>query len=147
MGKMFKAENLVGTSDTVKTAVMDCLVAALFGDGNPDPKEVARFDQEIAKIPFGMSGPELLALAKASKERVQKAVSSSQAAVEFLKKTAAMLPTQDLKEKTYYSIASIMLADRQVSKDEQQLLIAYAVVFGLNEGQVKEIITAAKSTV
>jgi uncharacterized tellurite resistance protein B-like protein len=139
MSLQFTFQDLGSLSDEQKAAILDCLVATTLADGGTDATEVARFESEAAKIPWGKDLTWLRTTVGESRTKVM-AVKDKAAAQAFVRSCAEKLPGQPLREKILAAMAQIALADKSVNKSEVSLLDAYSQTFGVSPARCQEIV-------
>jgi uncharacterized tellurite resistance protein B-like protein len=121
-----------------KSTIFDALVAAAWADGNVSQAEMARFEQEVVKIPWGKDEADLIKMVHASKDRVA-ALKDKDAVMAFIKAISEKLPNQDLREKLLYTMGLIMFTDRELNNAEKNVIVAFTEAFGISKERFEAI--------
>lgn len=130
------ADDVTALTDPQKDAVLACLYVALIADGKPHPDERARYDAAIAQLPWDRSASDLEQANNAIVLRLTTA--DAKAKLAFVTETAAVVPS-GLREKVMLVMASIVAADRSITRGEKASLSAFIHVFGLTPEQIDNI--------
>ncbi len=130
--------DIAALDDAQKLAVLEALVAAVLADGKPTQIELAGFDHIVANLPWGMERAVLEAQIKGVAQRIAAFESPNQVS-DFIVGMASRLPTQSLREKVFYTVATIIFADGEVSKLEQNTLGALVFAFGITSDRLAAI--------
>ncbi len=93
-----QAADLEAADDPAKLAILECMLLAIFADGQVTTDEIRKFDAIGDKLPWGMEKPVLIALIKGAQERM-KALTTPQAISDFVANIATRVPSQALREK------------------------------------------------
>ena len=133
-----EAADIEGLDDTQKLAVLEALVTAVLADGAATQIELATFDRAVGALPWGMEREILEAEIKGVAQRISSFKSPTEIS-DFIIGMAARLPSQPLREKVFYTVATIMFADGEISKLEQNTLGALVFAFGITSERLAAI--------
>lgn len=133
-----EAADIAALDDGQKLAVLEALVTGVLADGKATQIELASFDQVVAALPWGMERPILEAEIKGIAQRISSFKSPTEIS-DFIIGMAARLPSQPLREKVFYTVATIMFADGEISKLEQNTLGALVFAFGITSERLAAI--------
>jgi uncharacterized tellurite resistance protein B-like protein len=133
-----EAADIEALDDTQKLAVLEALVTAVLADGKAKQIELVSFDQVVAALPWGMDRAILEAEIKGAAQRISSFKSPTEIS-DFIIGMAARLPSQPLREKVFYTVATIMFADGEISKLEQNTLGALVFAFGITSERLAAI--------
>jgi uncharacterized tellurite resistance protein B-like protein len=131
-------EDIEGLDDAQKLAVLEALVSAVLADGKPSQIELASFEHIVSNLPWGMEPAVVDAQIKGIAQRIA-AFSAPAQISDFIVQMAARLPSQSLREKVFYTVATIIFADGAVSKVEQNTLGALVFAFGITSDRLAAI--------
>lgn len=143
-GMKLEAADFAAMDDSAKLAVLESLLIAIYADGVVMPEEVQRFDQIVARLPWGMEPPVLMALAAGAKARLDK-LTTPVAISDFVAGVAARITAPRIREKVVYTMASIAAADGKLHQFEKNILGLYAVSFGITSDRIAEIKAALEA--
>jgi uncharacterized tellurite resistance protein B-like protein len=130
--------------DDQKGAILDALVAAVMADGKTDPAELAKFEGEVIKIPWGKDEKSVIAMIRGSHTRVS-ALTDQKSVLEFIGQVAGKLPSVNTREKVFATMATIMYHDRVMNELEKNVLGAFAIAFGLTHERMADIAAEVKA--
>jgi uncharacterized tellurite resistance protein B-like protein len=133
--------DLQAMDDGTKVAVLEALVTGVLADGKVSPQEVDRFDTIVAALPWGLDRPVFEALVKGTQQRVV-AMKTGPEILDFIVGVAARIPTPDLRDKIFFTMASIMAADGDVNRIEQNVIGAFVLAFGITTERLAAIKSA-----
>jgi uncharacterized tellurite resistance protein B-like protein len=119
-------------SDEQQSSIFDALVAAAWADGNVSQAEMARFEAEVVKVPWGKDEQTLIKMVHGARERVA-ALKDKDSVLSFIKDIAEKLPSQTVREKVLYMMGVIMFSDRQLSDAEKNVVKAFADAFKITK--------------
>jgi uncharacterized tellurite resistance protein B-like protein len=119
-------------SDEQQSSIFDALVAAAWADGNVSQAEMARFEAEVVKVPWGKDEATLLKMVHDSRARVA-ALKDKDSVLAFIKDISEKLPAQTVREKVLYMMGVIMFSDRQLSDAEKNVVAAFAEAFKITK--------------
>lgn len=126
MDLTINAADLAELSVTQKEAVLQALFLTVGIDRVVEAEESSRFNQEVARIPFGVEPQELRQVLRASAAR--RKVSHAAENIAWIHEIAAQLPSPELREKVLATMGRIAMAD-QLNDAERGLLSAAALAF------------------
>jgi uncharacterized tellurite resistance protein B-like protein len=130
-------------NDDQKGAIFDALVTSVFADGKAEQAEIARFEHEVAQVPWGKDPAALSQMVQASRDKLGK-VTSGPELIAFIERIAGALPDQGLREKVFRMMASLAFADSSVNQEENNVLNAFQQKFGIPDDRLPEIAAAVK---
>jgi len=125
-------EDVKSLSEDQQSAIFDALVAAAWADGNVSQAEMARFEAEVVKVPWGKDEQTLIKMVHASRDRVGQ-LKDKDGVLAFIKNIADRVPSQTVREKILYMMGVIMFSDRQLSDAEKNVVAAFAQAFGISK--------------
>lgn len=131
-------EDIEALDDTQKLAVLEALVAAVLADGKRAGIGAAAFEHIISKLPWGMERAVLDAQVTGVAQRIASFASPTDVS-DFVVRMASRLPSQALREKVFYTVATIVFADGVVSKTEENVLGALVFAFGITSDRLAAI--------
>ena len=137
MDLILNADDMASLSAVQKDAILEALFLALGIDREIQPDELARFDQEVARIPWGIEERVLRDLVQAARVR-RKLVSGTENTLAWIRELANKLPNQTVKEKTLGTMARIALA-HGLNRPERGLLNTFAANLGLPTERLEQI--------
>ena len=120
-----------------KAAIIDALVVAVLADGVASPVEVARFDAEVAEVPWELDQHTVVGLIRSARERV--GALKGDEGIALVKSIAEKLPSEEIREKVLRMMISVMLADGRPAKQEQQVGGVFAAAFQLSPESLRRI--------
>jgi uncharacterized tellurite resistance protein B-like protein len=125
-------EDVKSLSEDQQSAIFDALVAAAWADGTVSQAEMARFEAEVVKVPWGKDEQALLKMVHASKARVDQ-LKDKDGVLAFIKGIADRVPSQTIREKILYMMGVIMYSDRQLGEAEKNVVAAFAQAFNITK--------------
>lgn len=143
MSYTFTNEEMQGLSDAQKDAILDVVIAGVLADGQVDDAEVAKFDAEIRRVPWGRTEDAMNEKVKASFTRIN-GFSSPEQAFELVKSCAETLTDPVIREKTFALLTTIMYADQKMTANEKTVLTVFATAFQIPIPKLAEISEAVK---
>lgn len=136
-----EAADLKAMDDGTKLAVLEALVTGVLADGRVTPQEVDRFNSIIASLPWGMEKPVMDALVQQTQQRVA-TMKSPPEVLDFIVGMAARIPTPELRDKIFFTMASVMAADGDVNQLEKNVIGAFVLAFGITTERLAAIKSA-----
>jgi uncharacterized tellurite resistance protein B-like protein len=121
-----------------RSAFLEALVGMLTTDGNVSQQESALFDRIVGSYPWGVDREVMVAMIKGVGDRL-KEVKTKPQAHDFVASIAARLPSPDLRDKVFFTIAAIAFADGTVNKAEVFTLELFQVSFGITSERLEKI--------
>jgi uncharacterized tellurite resistance protein B-like protein len=131
-------EDFAAMDDAQKAALLEALVTGVLADGKVTPAEIARFDEVVGGLPWGVDRPILTAMVTAAQERV-KAIDGPAALQDFVASLAARLPTPALRDKIFYTMATVIVADGEIGQLEKNILGLFVLAFNITSERVAAI--------
>jgi hypothetical protein len=126
----FTKEEIQSLSSDQQDAILEALVVAVVADSVVGRDEIARFNSEIARIPWAQPKEAIMAKAQAAQARVI-AQKTDAERIAFVKAIGARLPRGPVSEKTVGMMAMVMAADKELDTDEKTTLGAFALAMGI----------------
>lgn len=136
MDLALKPEDIAQLTEVQRLAVLDSLYTALIADGVPAPEKVARFDEAIAKLPWGITVGELTARISGIATRLATADQIGKRT--FVDEVAAQIP-EALRLNVIRSMAAIVAADHTWTYGERSSIATFIEAFGLSRAQIDEL--------
>jgi hypothetical protein len=137
-GPTFTKEEIQSLSPEQQDAVLEALVVAVVADSEVGKDEIARFNAEIARIPWAQPKQAIMEKAQAAQARVMAQKTDADRAA-FLKTIAARLPHGPIAEKTVGMMAMVMAADKELDVAEKNTLGIFALAFGITNERAAAI--------
>jgi uncharacterized tellurite resistance protein B-like protein len=136
-----RAADFAAMTDAQRLAVLEALIVGMIADGKVVPAEVSRFDDIVMTLPWGVEESVLKAMVKGAHARAM-AVKTPAEVNDFVAGLAARLPSQELREKVVYTMATIICADGEVAQLEKNVIGLFALAFGITSDRLAAIRTA-----
>jgi hypothetical protein len=143
LGVKLEPADIAALDDSQKVAVLEALVTGVLADGKATQGELGWFQNVVARLPWGMEPPVLDATIKGVAQRIA-ALKNPAEITDFIVGLASRLPTQPLREKVLYTVATIMSAERDLNELEKNTLGALVLAFGITSDRlriIKEAVT------
>jgi hypothetical protein len=137
MGYEITDADMGGVDASGKVAIMESLILAVMAEGQRPPGEIANFDKETERIPWGMDADKLSTDMHAARDRI-KALDGDEAVAAFIGTIAQRVTEPSLREKVWRA-AAFIAADSGLSNQEKNYLILLANAFEMSVDQIKEI--------
>lgn len=132
------AHDFAAMDDAQRLAALEAFVTGVLADGKVTPDEVRRFDEIVLALPWGVEPAVLTAMVKGVQQRV--AVITTLAEVtDFVASLAARLPSPALRDKVFYTMATVFSADGEVNRLETNVLGLFVVSFGITTDRLAVI--------
>ncbi len=138
LGVRLEPADVEALDDSQKVAVIEALITGVLADGRATEVELGWFRTVVARLPWGMEPPVLDATIKGAAQRVSTLKSPAEIS-DFIVGLATRLPSQLLREKVLYTVATIMSAERALNDLEQNTLGALVLAFGITSDRVRVI--------
>lgn len=138
LGVKLEAADVAPLDDAQKLAILEALLAGMLADGRVTAVELGWFRAAVARLPWGMEPPVLDATIKGAADRVS-SLASPAAVTDFFAGLAARLPSQPLREKVVYTVATIMAAEQGLNDLEKNTLGALILAFNITSDRVQLI--------
>jgi len=120
------------------------VVAGLCADGNLKQHEIDRLDEEFRDLSWGRAERAMEQTIRTAYEKIR-AFTTPEQAVEMVKRIAATLADQNLREKAFAMLARVLYDGNDMTPNEQTVLTAFCVAFEIPLPRLKEIGEAVKS--
>lgn len=133
-----EAADMLAMDDGQKTAVLEALVTGVLADGKITPDEIARFEELMVSLPWGIDEPVLKAMVKATQERVI-ALKTLANVQDFVANLAARLTSPELRDKVLFTMATVMSADAEVNQLERNVIGLFVLAFGITSERTAAI--------
>jgi uncharacterized tellurite resistance protein B-like protein len=143
MSFAFTAEDRKNLSADEKAAVVAACLASVAADGKIDPAEVAKFDAEFQKVPWGLETAVVDDMINLVYLKLQTIQSPAQAN-EFVARAAAALPSVAMKEKTIALAAKVAYVDGRVKPETANILNAIGAAMEIPMPRMQEIAAFVK---
>ncbi len=137
MDLTLNVSDLSSLSAEQKNAILQALFLALGIDREVNPEELARFEHELASIPWGLEHSLLQQMVQAARVR-RKLVSGSDETLAWIREIASHLPTPAVKEKTLAAMSRIAMA-QGINRAERGLLNTFASVLELPAERLEQL--------
>lgn len=137
MDLTLNASDLTGLSAMQKNAILQALFLALGIDREVNAEELARFEHEVASIPWGIDHALLHEMVQAARVR-RKLVSGAHDTQVWIREIASHLPTPSVKEKTLAAMGRIAMA-QGINRAERGMLNAFASSLELPAERLEQI--------
>ena len=137
MDLTLNVSDLSSLSAEQKNAILQALFLALGIDREVNPEELARFEHEVASIPWGLEHSLLQQMVQAARVR-RKLVSGSDETLAWIREIASRLPTPAEKEKTLAAMSRIAMA-QGINRAERGLLNTFASVLELPAERLEQL--------
>lgn len=144
MSFAFTADDMNSLSQDQKAAIVGACMATVMADGQIDQAEVAKFDAEFKKIPWGVPQATVEEMIKLIYAKLQ-TVRSPAEAQEFMQRTAATLPSMDIKEKAVALAAKVAYVNGTMNANTKNVLNALAIAMQISLPRMAEIAAEVKS--
>lgn len=141
MSFVFDKNDMLFISDQQRAAIIAACISAAMADGTINQAEIAKMEEEVVKVPWGMPRERIDEIAKEAMQNLQQ-IKDAKGVMDFITKTAATLPPGPIREKTLYLIASVMMSDKQVNDQEKIFLNAFAQAFAVPPDRLQAIAMA-----
>lgn len=136
--RLLTKEEVQALTPEQQDAILEAMVVAVVADGKIGQDEIARFNSELALVPWAQPREEVIKKAQAAQARVV-ALANDEERLAMLKSIAARLPRGPIAEKTLGMMALVTAADKNVDVAEQNTLAAFALAFGITKDRLAVI--------
>ena len=124
--------------DAQRLAVLEAMVVGLIADDRVTPPEVRRFDEIVLALPWGVERAVLTAMITGARNRLG-ALKTPAEIHGYVEQLATRLPSQDLREKVIFTMATIMFSDGEQVHAEKKVLGLFVVAFGITRERAAAI--------
>lgn len=132
------AEDFAAMDEPQRVAVLETMVIGLIADDKVTPAEIRRFDEIVLALPWGVERSVLAAMTTGARDRLL-ALKAPAAIHDYVAKLAQRLPSQELREKVVFTMATLMFSDGEIVRAEQNLLGLFVVAFGITSDRAAAI--------
>ncbi|HLL23130.1 MAG TPA: TerB family tellurite resistance protein [Kofleriaceae bacterium] len=133
-----EAADFAALDDAQRSAFLEALVGMVTADGTVSAEESHRFDQVVRFYPWDVEREVMVAMIQGISDRI-KAIKTPAQAHDFVAGIAARLPTPELRDKVFFTIAALAFADGSVNKAEVVTLELFQVAFGITSERLARI--------
>ncbi len=144
MSFLLTDDEMNALTDAQKDALIDTVISGLCAEGTLKTDEVERLDEEFIHLAWGRTKEEMEKAIRASYEKIR-AFTEPKQAVAMIKRVAATLTDQTVREKAFAMLARVLYDGNEMSVNEQTVLTAFCVAFEIPLPKLKEIGEAVKS--
>lgn len=137
MGYEITGADTAGLDESGKVAIMESLILAVMAKGERPPEEIANFDKEAERIPWGLSNDELSTHMHAARDRI-KGLEGDEAVAAFIATIAERVTAPSLREKVWRAAAYIAAASG-LEIQEKNYLILLANAFEMTVEQIRAL--------
>jgi uncharacterized tellurite resistance protein B-like protein len=141
--RLLTEEEIRSLTPEQRDAILEAMVIAVVVDGKVGEGEVARFDREVASVPWVQPKEEILLKARAALARVA-ALANDDERRAMLESIGARLPAGPIAEKTLAMMALVMTADGAANAAEQNSLAAFAQAFGISPERLRVVAASVR---
>ncbi len=129
MAMQLAAADFENMDDAQRLAVLEAMVVGLIADNQVTPPEVRRFDEIVMALPWGVERAVLSAMISGARNRL--AALKRDEIDSYVKQLAERLPSQELREKVIYTMATLMFSDGEQVQAEKNVLGLFVIAFGI----------------
>ncbi len=137
-GMHFDASDLAAMDDAQRVAVLETMVVGLIADDKVNPAEIRRFDEIVLGLPWGVERDVLVAMIQGARDRLV-ALKTPAEIHDYVVNLAHRLPSQTLREKVVFTIATLMYSDGELVQTEKNVLGLFVVAFGITSDRAAAI--------
>jgi uncharacterized tellurite resistance protein B-like protein len=137
------AEEVQALTHEQQDAILEAMVIAVVADGKVDEEEIARFNSELAKVPWTQPKEDVVKKAQAAQARVAGLANDDERRA-MLMGIAARLPHGAIAEKTLGMMALVMTADGPANAAERGALAVFASAFGIGQDRLATIASSLR---
>lgn len=132
------AEDFGKLDETQRNAILETMVIGLIADNKVNPAEVRRFDELVLGLPWGVAQPILVSMITGARNRLV-ALKTPVEFQDYLVTVAKRIPTDEMREKAVFTMATIMFSDGHLDKLEKSILDLFVIAFGITSDRVSAI--------
>jgi uncharacterized tellurite resistance protein B-like protein len=137
MAMQLAAADFDHMDDAQRLAVLEAMVVGLIADNKVTPPEVRRFDEIVLALPWGVERAVLSAMITGARNRL--AALKREEIDAYVTQLAERLPSQELREKVIYTMATLMFSDGEQVQAEKNVLGLFVVAFGITSDRAAAI--------
>jgi len=132
------AADFSSLEDPERLAILEALVVGVIADGQINAAESRHFDELVLGLPWGFDRAVLRVMIQGAHERLA-GLSTPVEIHDYLVKLAPRIPSESLREKVLFTMASLMQSDGDFNRAEKNVVGAFAVAFGIPSDRVAAI--------
>ena len=132
------ASDFDAMDDAQRLAVLEAMVVGMVADNRVTPAEVRRFDEIVLGLPWGVEREVLTAMIAGAHDRLA-ALATRDAVHDYVRTLATRLPSQELREKVVFTMATLMFSDGEQVQAEKNVLGLFVVEFGISSERAAAI--------
>jgi uncharacterized tellurite resistance protein B-like protein len=132
------AADFSALEDPERLAVLEALVVGVIADGKINAMESRHFDELVLGLPWGFDNAVLRVMIQGAHERLA-GLRTPIEIHDYLVQLAQRLPSESLREKVIFTMASLMHSDGDFNRAEKNVVGAFAVAFGIPSERVAAI--------
>jgi hypothetical protein len=126
------ASDFDAMDDAQRVAVLEAMVAGMIADDVVSPAEVRRFDEIVLGLPWGVERDVLAAMIEGAHDRLA-ALKTRDEIHAYVEQLAKRLPSQGLREKVVFTMATLMFSDGYQAQAEKNVLGLFVIAFGITQ--------------
>jgi hypothetical protein len=132
------AADFAAMDDAQRVAVLEAMVVGLIADAVVTPSEIRRFDEIVFGLPWGVEREVLVAMITGARDRVG-ALKTREEVQAYVEGLAKRLPSQELREKVVFTMATLMFSDGEQVQAEKNVLGLFVIAFGITRERAAAI--------
>lgn len=132
------ASDFDAMDDAQRVAVLEAMVVGMIADSKITPAEVRRFDEIVLALPWGVDRDVLAAMIAGAHDRLA-ALKTRDEIHAYVEELAKRLPSQGLREKVVFTMATLMFSDGDQVQAEKNVLGLFVVAFGITRERATAI--------
>jgi hypothetical protein len=133
-----EASDFAAMDDAQRLAVLETMVIGLIADNKVTPPEIRRFDEIVLALPWGVEREVLVAMITGARDRLL-ALKTPERIQDYVMGLATKLPSQALREKVVFTMATLMLSDGDLAQGEKNVLGLFVIAFGITSDRAAAI--------
>jgi uncharacterized tellurite resistance protein B-like protein len=132
------ASDFDAMDDAQRVAVLEAMVVGMIADNLVSAAEVRRFDEIVLGLPWGVDRDVLGAMIEGAHDRLA-ALKTRDEVHAYAEGLAKRLPSQALREKVVFTMATLMFSDGDQVQAEKNVLGLFVVAFGITRERAAAI--------
>ncbi|KAB2902315.1 MAG: TerB family tellurite resistance protein [Kofleriaceae bacterium] len=132
------ATDFAAMDDGQRLAVLEAMVVGMIADDKITPAERRRFDEIVLGLPWGVERGVLAAMIAGARDRLA-ALKTPDEVHDYVEALATRLPSQALREKVVFTMATLMFSDGEQDQAEKKALGLFVVAFGITSERAAAI--------
>ena len=132
------ATDFAAMDDAQRLAVLEAMVVGMIADNKITPAEERRFDEIVLGLPWGVERAVLAAMIAGARGRLA-ALKTPDEVHDYVEALASRLPSQTLREKVVFTMATLMFSDGEQVQAEKKVLGLFVVAFGITSDRAAAI--------